>query len=107
MKILVIGGGGREHALCWQFHREGHEVLALPGSAGIAEVASCVDGQVDALDTIVGSARKHAVDLVVVGPEVPLVQGLADMLRSEGIRVFGPGADGAQLEGSKIYSKCF
>ncbi len=107
MKILVIGGGGREHALCWRFQREGHEVFALPGSAGIAEVALCVEGRVDKLETIVDSARKHAVDLVVIGPEVPLVQGLADMLRAEGIRVFGPGAEGAQLEGSKIYSKVF
>lgn len=107
MKILVIGGGGREHALCWRFDKEGHEVLALPGSAGISQHAECIDGKVTDIMAIVACAQERAVDLVVVGPEVPLVLGLADKLREEGIVVFGPSAEGAMLEGSKIYSKRF
>ncbi len=107
MKILVIGSGGREHALCWRLHQDGHEVVALPGSAGMAEVATCVPGSVDDLDAICHYAKEAAVDLVVVGPEVPLVLGLADKLRALRIEVFGPGARGAQLEGSKVFSKEF
>lgn len=107
MKILVIGAGGREHALCWRLSRDGHTVSALPGSVGISSIAQCVPGSVDDLDDIVKSAQKSEVDLVVVGPEVPLVEGLADQLRNAGISTFGPGAEAAQLEGSKSYSKRF
>ena len=107
MKILVIGSGGREHALCWHLHDDGHEVSALPGSAGMASVASCVPGDVSDLVGVVAAARAMSAELVVVGPEVPLVQGLADRLREAGISVFGPSAEAAQLEGSKSYSKRF
>ncbi len=107
MKILVIGGGGREHALCWHLSRDGHTVHALPGSVGIAAVAECHDGLVDDADKIVQTALAIPVDLVVVGPEIPLVDGLADKLRAAGVATFGPGAKAAQLEGSKSYSKKF
>lgn len=107
MKILVIGSGGREHALCWRLHQDEHQVFALPGSAGMAEVATCVPGAVDDLDGICKYATESGVDLVVIGPEVPLVMGLADRLRDAGVSVFGPGAKGAQLEGSKVFSKEF
>ncbi|MCP4445257.1 MAG: phosphoribosylamine--glycine ligase [Myxococcales bacterium] len=107
MKILVIGGGGREHALCWRLGRDGHVVSALPGSTGIASIATCVPGSLSELTAIVGCAKELAVDLVVVGPEVPLAEGLADQLRAAGIAVFGPSAEAAQLEGSKSYSKKF
>jgi phosphoribosylamine--glycine ligase len=107
VKILVIGSGGREHALCWRLQQDGHEILALPGSLGMAEVAECVAGSPEDLDGICRVATESQVDLVVVGPEVPLVAGLADKLRSSGVSVFGPGAKGAQLEGSKVFSKQF
>lgn len=107
MKVLVIGSGGREHALCWRLQQDGHQILALPGSAGMCEVARCLPGSVEDLDGICKCASEEKVDLVVVGPEVPLVAGLADKLRAAGVHVFGPSAKGAQLEGSKVFSKQF
>lgn len=107
MKILVVGSGGREHALVWRLVRSGHTVFAAPGNPGIARDAECLALATTDLDGLVGAAVDRAVDLVVVGPEAPLVAGLADRLRERGVPVFGPGADGAQLEGSKIYSKRF
>ncbi len=98
MKVLVIGAGGREHSLCWKLAQEA-EVIALPGNSGIASVARLAAG--DPVDV----ALAEGVDLAVVGPETPLIDGLADRLRSAGIATFGPGADGARLEGSKAFSK--
>jgi phosphoribosylamine---glycine ligase len=107
VKILVIGSGGREHALAWRLSKTGHAVLAAPGNPGIEQVARCVPIGVGELDKLVNLARDERVDLVVVGPEAPLVAGLADRLRAAGILTFGPGADGARLEGSKAFSKQF
>ncbi|HEY4238663.1 MAG TPA: phosphoribosylamine--glycine ligase [Kofleriaceae bacterium] len=107
MKILVVGGGGREHALVWRLTRAGHEVIAAPGNPGIAELARCERVSVDAQAELVALARREAVELVVVGPEAPLVAGLADRLRAAGFATFGPSAMGAQLEGSKAFSKGF
>lgn len=107
MKILVIGSGGREHALCWRLAQGGHAIVCAPGNPGIAEVATCVAIGVDQLDALVALARDERVDLVVVGPEGPLVAGLADRLRAANVPTFGPGADGARLEGSKAFSKAF
>ncbi len=107
MKILVIGGGGREHALAWRLAQSGHTVLAAPGNPGIEAVARCLPIGVDDHDGIDALARTEGVDLVVVGPEGPLVAGLADKLRARGVATFGPGAAGAQLEGSKAFSKVF
>jgi len=107
MKILVVGGGGREHALTWRLARSGHDVIAAPGNPGIAAVGECVAVKAGDVDGLVGLARERAVDLVVVGPEAPLVAGLADRLRAAGVATFGPGADGARLEGSKVFSKEF
>lgn len=107
MKILVIGSGGREHALAWRLARTGHAVLAAPGNPGIAEVARCFPVGVGDLDQLVALAKRENVDLVVVGPEAPLVAGLADRLRDAGVLTFGPGAAGARLEGSKAFSKQF
>ena len=107
MKILVVGGGGREHGLVWALARSGHEVWAAPGNPGIARQARCLAiGGAD-LDGLEKAALELEVDLVVVGPEAPLVAGLADRLRAREVLVFGPGADGAQLEGSKIFCKEF
>lgn len=105
MRILIVGSGGREHALAWRLAREGHELLAAPGNPGLEAVAVCERIAVDDLAGLVALAKERAVDLVVVGPEAPLVAGLADRLREAGVPVFGPSAVGAQLEGSKVFSK--
>jgi phosphoribosylamine--glycine ligase len=107
MKILVVGSGGREHALIWSLARSGHELICAPGNPGIARVARCLDIGVDALSDLEAAATREAVDLVVIGPEAPLVAGLADRLRGAGVAVFGPGSEGARLEGSKIFCKEF
>ncbi|WP_296193186.1 phosphoribosylamine--glycine ligase [uncultured Microbacterium sp.] len=107
MKILVLGSGAREHAIILALRGEAtpHEVLAAPGNAGIARDADNVD--VDSLSpaAVTAFALDHAVDLVVIGPEAPLVAGVADALREHGIPVFGPGKAAAQLEGSKAFAK--
>jgi len=107
MKILVLGSGAREHAIILSLRSEqaAHEIFAAPGNAGIAQDATLVD--LDQLDgaAIAPFANEHAVDLVVVGPEAPLVAGVADVLRERGIPVFGPGRAAAQLEGSKAFAK--
>src|ERR1044071_9990522 len=105
MRILVIGSGGREHALAWRLARTGHQVIAAPGNPGIAEVADCAPLPVTEHRQVVERAVARMVDLVVVGPEAPLVAGLADLMRAAGVMVFGPGAAGARLGGSKGVSK--
>lgn len=104
MRILVIGSGGREHALCWKLAQEA-EVHCTPGNPGIAQ--DCPVHEVAASDFpgIVALANNLAADLVVIGPENPLIDGLADILREAGLATFGPGQEGAQLEGSKAFSK--
>ena len=107
MKILLLGSGAREHALAWKL-RQSAEVSALvvaPGNPGIAQLAECVALDIVQPDAVVALARARAVDLVVVGPEAPLVAGVADALRAAGIDVFGPGAAGARIEGSKAFAK--
>ena len=107
MKVLVVGGGGREHALVWGLARSGRvqEVLAAPGNAGIARLARCEAVPADDVGGIVGLAEREGVDLVVVGPEAPLVAGLTDALRAGGRAVFGPDAAAARIEGSKAWAK--
>jgi phosphoribosylamine--glycine ligase len=107
MDILVIGGGGREHALVWRLVRGGHRVIAAPGNPGMTELAECVPIAVTEHRGLVELAVDRDVALAVVGPEAPLVAGLADQLRAAGIATFGPGASGARLEGSKVFSKQF
>ncbi|MDH4111853.1 MAG: phosphoribosylamine--glycine ligase [Actinomycetota bacterium] len=108
MKVLVVGGGGREHALCWGLARSPRvtELVAAPGNAGIDELARTVaDVSVDDVEGLVELTRLERPDLVVVGPEAPLVAGLADALISRGSTVFGPSAAAARLEGSKAHAK--
>ncbi len=107
MKILLIGSGGREHALAWRLARDRDvtHIHAAPGNAGIAEVATCVDLDVGDHGRVVEFCRAHAIDLVVIGPEAPLVAGLADDLDAAGVAVFGPSAAAARLEGSKGFTK--
>ncbi|MBV8732044.1 MAG: phosphoribosylamine--glycine ligase, partial [Acidobacteriia bacterium] len=102
MRILVIGSGGREHALAWKLAQStGVEVFAAPGNPGIAQVATCVPGPPLEAAAAIGA------DLTVVGPEAPLVQGIVDEFQQRGLKVVGPTADAAQLEGSKIFAKNF
>jgi phosphoribosylamine--glycine ligase len=107
MKVLLIGGGGREHALAWALSASPllTKLFAAPGNAGIAELAECVN--LDAADhgAVQGFVGEHAIDFVVIGPEAPLVGGLSDALAAAGIKHFGPSKAASQLEGSKVYTK--
>jgi phosphoribosylamine--glycine ligase len=107
MNILVIGSGGREHALCWKIKQSPlcDRLYCAPGNAGIADVAECIDLHHSDEPGIRTFCTENAIDLVVIGPEAPLVAGLADDLRDAGFRVFGPGRGAAQLEGSKGFMK--
>ena len=109
MKVLVLGGGGREHALVWKLKQSPRvtQVFCAPGNAGIAQEATCLPCDLNRLDSIVEATLKAAPDLVVVGPEVPLMLGTVDELRRRGIPVFGPTQAAAQLESSKAFSKAF
>lgn len=106
-KVLVIGSGGREHALCWKIAQSKlvSEVVCTPGNAGIAEVARLGNVKADDIPGLVALAKAEAPSLIVVGPEDPLAMGLSDKLRAAGFDVFGPGAAGAQLEASKSAAK--
>lgn len=107
MKILLVGGGGREHALAWGLHRSGAEIVCAPGNPGIAAIARCVPVKADECAKLADLADAERVDLVVVGPEVPLVAGLADLMISRGKAVFGCSKAAAEIEGSKGFSKAF
>jgi phosphoribosylamine--glycine ligase len=107
MRVLVVGSGGREHALAWALARSRSvsDLHAAPGNPGIADLATCHPARADDVAAIVPLAAELRVDLVVVGPEAPLVAGLADELRHRGIAVFGPSAEAARIEGSKSFAK--
>ena len=107
MRVLVVGSGGREHALCWALAGSplADELWCAPGNAGIAEEATCVAIKADDVDGIVRFARERNIEFVVVGPEAPLVAGLVDRLEDAGIKAFGPSAAAARLEGSKGFMK--
>ena len=108
MKILVIGSGGREHALAWKLKdsTQTEKLYAIPGNPGIAAIAECVP-QISLTDNaaVVAFAKENGIDLVVVGPEAPLAGGLVDALAAEGIKAFGPAKLAAEIEGSKAFSK--
>ena len=107
MRLLVIGGGGREHALCWALRQENPDaqLYCAPGNPGTAELAENLAIASDDLDRIADAADMHGIDLTIIGPEVPLARGLADRLRAEGRAVFGPSAAAAQIEASKDFAK--
>lgn len=105
MKVLVIGSGGREHAIAWKLARDGHDVCSAPGNPGMAALGPVFDVAADDLDGLANLAREEAVDLTVVGPEIPLVAGIADLFASRGLRVFGPSKEAAEIEGSKVFCR--
>jgi phosphoribosylamine--glycine ligase len=107
VKVLIVGSGGREHALAWKIAQSERleELHAAPGNPGIAGLGRCHPIRVDDVEGLLGLCRQHGIDLVVVGPEAPLVAGVADELRRAGVAVFGPGAEAARIEGSKAFAK--
>ncbi len=107
MKVLVIGSGAREHALVWKLAQSQRvtQMYAAPGNPGMVPYAECVPLSVTQLTQLADFAERTQIDLTVVGPEVPLVAGIADLFRQRGLRIFGPGAAGAALEGSKAFAK--
>ena len=107
MKVLVIGGGGREHALVWKIAQSPkvQKVYCAPGNAGIAELAECVDIPADEVQGLLRFAQREKMDLTVVGPEAPLVAGIVDRFEAHGLPIFGPSQRAAELEGSKVFAK--
>ena len=109
MRILVVGGGGREHAICWKLSNESdvEKIYCAPGNAGISSVAKCIDIQDSDIENLLKFAKENQIDLTIVGPEIPLVAGIVDAFEKEGLKIFGPNKKCAQLEGSKSFSKDF
>src|SRR5712671_8195791 len=110
MRILVIGSGGREHALIWALRRNATQPLELfcaPGNAGIAEVAECVPISVNDIPALISLSEQARIDLNIVGPEAPLAAGIVDEFEKRGLRIVGPSRDAARLESSKAFAKDF
>lgn len=107
MKVLMIGSGGREHALAWKISQSPllKKLYAAPGSAGIAQLAECIDIKADDIEGLVAFALKESINLTIVGPEGPLALGIADRFEKEGLKIFGPSKEAAQLEASKAFAK--
>ncbi len=107
MKVLIVGGGGREHAIAWKCSQSKRvsKLYAAPGNAGIAELAECVDISVMDAPALVKFAKENEIDLTIIGPDDPLVAGVADAFMDAGLRVFGPAKNAAIIEGSKAFSK--
>ena len=107
MKVLVIGGGGREHALVWKISQSPKvkKIYCAPGSAAIGEFAELVAIGPEQIDRLADFAAKEKIDLTVVGPELPLTLGITDLFEERGLRIFGPNREAAQLEGSKAFAK--
>lgn len=109
MRVLVIGTGGREHALVWKLKQSPKvkEIFCIPGNGGTAEIARSADIKADDIDSLCNFALKEKIDLTVVGPEIPLVAGIVDLFEEKGLKIFGPTKAAAQLEGSKVFAKEF
>jgi len=107
VKILVVGSGGREHALCWKIaqSKKVTKLYCAPGNGGISEIAECIDIRADDIPSLLDFAKKSSIDITVVGPETALVNGIVDSFEKEGLKVFGPDSKTAMLEGSKIFAK--
>src|SRR5258706_1578937 len=110
MKILVIGSGGREHALIWALRRNATrplEISCAPGNAGIAEIAECVPVSVNDIAALTAFSEKTRIDLIIVGPEAPLAAGIVDEFEKRGLPIVGPNREAARLESSKAFAKDF
>jgi phosphoribosylamine--glycine ligase len=107
MKVLVVGGGGREHALVWKIAQSPkvEEIFCAPGNAGMRKIAQCMDIPAEDIQALADFAEKKSIDLTVVGPEAPLVEGVVDEFEARGLRAFGPNKAAAQIEGSKVFAK--
>ncbi|NLM37784.1 MAG: phosphoribosylamine--glycine ligase [Firmicutes bacterium] len=107
MRVLIVGSGGREHALAWKIKQSPlvRELFCAPGNAGIAQLARCIPLAADDLDGLLAFAREHRIDLTVVGPEAPLAVGIVDRFQAEGLAIFGPVQAAARLEASKVFAK--
>ncbi|MCA9322557.1 MAG: phosphoribosylamine--glycine ligase, partial [Planctomycetes bacterium] len=107
MKILVVGNGGREHALIWKLAQSARkpEILCAPGNAGIAKLARCVDISATDIEKLADLAKRERVDLTIVGPEAPLCAGIVDYFEAKGLEAFGPKKLAAALEGDKVFAK--
>ena len=107
MKVLVVGSGGREHAICWALKKSPKvtELYCAPGNGGIGEIAQCVDVKATDIPGMVAWATEHKIDFVMVAPDDPLAMGMVDELEKAGIRAFGPRKNAAIIEGSKAFSK--
>ena len=109
MKVLVVGSGGREHAIIWKLLQSPKVsyVYCAPGNGGIRQMAECVDIKADDIEGLCQFAKKHKIDLTVVGPELPLSLGIVDAFEKEGLRIFGPRKNAAIIESSKAFAKDF
>ncbi|MCK5215575.1 MAG: phosphoribosylamine--glycine ligase [Candidatus Omnitrophica bacterium] len=109
MKVLVVGSGGREHVLTWKIKQSSlvDEIFCAPGNGGMSMIAECVDIKVDDINGLAAFALEKKIDLTVVGPEAPLVEGIVDVFEKAGLKIFGPGKMASQLEGSKVFTKEF
>ena len=107
MKILVIGSGGREHALVWKIahSKKVEKIYCAPGNAGIAQIAECISIKAEDLAELLSFAQQEKIDLTVVGPEVPLTLGIVDLFNEHGLKIFGPSRLAAEIEGSKAFAK--
>src|SRR5665213_1020629 len=109
MNVLVIGSGGREHALCWKIKQSPKvkRLYCAPGNGGIAQIAECADIKVDDVELLLQFALRKQIDLTIVGPEAALMAGIVDVFAGKGLKIFGPSKAAAELEGSKVMAKEF
>ena len=109
MRVLVVGSGGREHAICYKLSQEKkvEKIYCAPGNAGISKIAKCIDIKDDDINKLLSFAKENEIDLTIVGPEAPLVEGIVDEFEKENLKIFGPNKECAKLEGSKAFSKEF
>jgi len=107
MKVLIIGSGGREHALIWKIIQSPKvsQIYCAPGNAGISQLARCVDIDANNIDKLANFAQKGKIDLTVVGPELPLSRGIVNEFNKQGLRIFGPSKEATEIESSKVFSK--
>jgi len=109
MNVLIIGSGGREHAIAWKLRKDdiSINIIAIPGNGGISEIAGCVDADTGDIENLADIAETLKADYTIVGPEVPLSAGISDVFQGRGLKIFGPGREGSRLESSKIFAKEF